>query len=374
MTDTVNKPEQQAVAADGVPSPSASAPVRSKHRVGSPEWLREMHELEVRKDDAKVYQLAFWPEDKRAMPTDFLACAMFAGVHIKNAPYLRGEEIASINGYTVSFTGKRLTQVHADIVMGALQLMRGLHQGNLVRFRTRNFLRLIGRSTGKTDRDSFRQLVDDVIATSVRITTPDGKLSYSGSILTKANDATGDDDDSVFVLEVNRELAKLFERGFSTIDWEKRQKLMRKPLALWLQLYFSTFTKPVAVSELHRLSGSTAQLKGFRRQLHGALEELEQHGIAFAQVDEQADTVRVTSPAKRLSSPAPRPAAPAVDQPVIPGLCLVSPKAMMEFRRLYPDHDAAACLADFQTWLAKNGHTANKPDAAFLGYARKWVS
>ena len=59
------------------------------------------------------------------MPTDFVACALFAALHGKNTQYLRGEYIACINGYTVTYTGKRLTQVHADIVMGALHLMRG---------------------------------------------------------------------------------------------------------------------------------------------------------------------------------------------------------------------------------------------------------
>ena len=32
------------------------------------------------------------------------------------------------------------------------------------------------------------------------------------------------------------------------------------------------------------------------------------------------------------------------------------------------------CLADFAAWLGKKGHTADKPNAAFLGFARKWTT
>jgi hypothetical protein len=59
---------------------------------------------------AKVYQLAFWPDHQRAMPTDFLACALFAAVHPKGARSVRGADLACINGYRVTFTGKMLTQ------------------------------------------------------------------------------------------------------------------------------------------------------------------------------------------------------------------------------------------------------------------------
>jgi hypothetical protein len=352
---------------------------RNHPRVGTPEWQRKFEELDAKRDEAKVYQLAWWGDDKRAMPTDFLACALFSALHGRNTQYLRGEHIASINGYTVAYTGKRLTQVHADIVMGALHLMRGRPQGDTVQFRIRSFLRLIGRQTGKTDRDSFRQLVDDVIATALRITAPDGKVSYSGSILTKAKDIS-DEDDTLFVLEVNRELAKLFDNGFGTVDWEKRKSLMRQPLCLWLQLYFAKFTKPVAVAELHRLSGSTAPLKKFRQNLRTALAVLEKKDIASASIDRDTDSVRYAASSKSLPATASSTSGlldanqvqrelPLVGQHV-PGVSL---RAKETFRALYPGKDADRCLADFAAWLAVKGHTADRPDAAFLGFAKKWA-
>ena len=339
-----------------------------KAPIGTPEWDAQWQALEADREKSKVYQLAFWPDHSRAMPTDFLACALFAALHGKNTQHLRGECIATVNGYTVVYTGKRLTQVHADIVMGALHLMRGLPQGDTVQFRVRSFLRLIGRHTGKTDRDSFRQLVDDVIATSLRITTPDGKMSYSGSILTKASDVT-DNDDTLFVLEVNRELAKLFANGFGTIDWEKRKTLMRQPLCLWLQLYFSKFgTKPVAVIELHRLSGSTAPLKKFRQNLRTALAVLTEKDIVHATLDRETDSVHREPPSRRVTAPV----APSGQQ-TLPLVPRVSDHAKATFRELYPQHDAERCLTEWQAWLVRKKLTADSPDKAFLGFARKWA-
>ncbi len=51
----------------------------------------------------------------------------------------------------------------------------------------------------------------------------------------------------------------------------------------------------------------------------------------------------------------------------------VSALAKAEFRTLYPEHDAEACARSFTNWLTRKGHTATRPDAAFLGFAGKWV-
>jgi hypothetical protein len=319
---------------------------------------------------AKVYQLGFWPDTQRALPTDFLACALFAGVHQKNTRSLRGEELACINGYRVTFTGKMLTQTHADIVMGALQLMRGLPEGSPVVVRPRNFLRSIGRHTGKTDRDGFRQLIDDIIATAVRITTPDGKVSYSGSVLTRSLDAPNGAD-TTFLLEVNRDLAKLMLSGFGMVDWEQRKALLQKPLALWLQLFLSKFGKPVKVCELHRLSRSAAPLRSFRRQLKLALLELERVGVGRWHVDDE-DVLRASGsgallPTKGITAlePSARNASAPADTRRI------SESAKAQFSARHPQHDFSSCFAAWSAW--RGSSLAKNPDAAFLGFARKWA-
>jgi hypothetical protein len=322
--------------------------------------LQAQADLDAR---AKVYQLAFWPDHQRAMPMDFLACALFAAVHPKDARNLRGAELACIDGYRVTFTGKMLTQVHADIVMGALQLMRGLPEGSPVLVRPRSFLRSIGRHTGKTDRDSFRQLIDDIIATAVRITAPDGQVSYSGSILTRSKDASVGGDQA-FLLEVNRDLARVFLNGFGTVDWIQRKALLKKPLAQWLQLYTSRFAQPVQVAELHKLTRSAAPLRSFRRQLKLALLELERVGVGRFAIDPH-DVMRAQEAPVLMP---PRPVA-AVD--LGGGDARISAAARVEFERRYPERKFEECLAAWSGWSGSK--RARTPDAAFLGFARKWA-
>ncbi len=50
-------------------------------------------------------------------------------------------------------------------------------------------------------------------------------------------------------------------------------------------LYFATSTKPIAVVDVHRLSGSTAKLKKFRENLRIALVELAAAGGHAAHID-----------------------------------------------------------------------------------------
>jgi hypothetical protein len=325
----------------------------------------EQHKAEA----GKLYQLTFaWGDDKRAMPTDFIAHAVFAGVQPNATQDLRGKRLATVNGYSISFTGRQLTQVHADVFMGVCHLMRGMTEGSRLTVHARAFLKSIGRSTGKTDRDGFRQLLDDLIATAVRITGPGGKQSYAGSLLARAADAEIDGE-NVFVLDVNRELLKQFERGFGAVNWEQRKKLMRKPLALWLQLRFSKYgTRPVALHELHAIYGGVSTLRGFRRQVKMALVELDKAGVGSWLLDDD-DVIR---PAAILPPSAAVPAA----QQALPGMAsqpLVSARAMQRFQKLYARPDAERCVADWQAWLAKSGNTADKPDAAWLGFAKTWV-
>ena len=99
------------------------------------------------------------------------------------------------------------------------------------------------------------------------------------------------------------ELGKLFERGFSRIEWEQRRKLLHKPLAQWLQFYYASHAKPVPVSVtfLRDTSGSATQvLWKFRQNLKAALGQIQAVGvISDWQIDSKTDLVHVT----RIPSP-----------------------------------------------------------------------
>lgn len=370
-------------------NPEAAAVVspQATPAIGTPEWAewrnREYEAAEARREAAKVFQLGFWSDEQRALPTDFIACALFSAIQGKDKTYLRGEQIACINGYTVTFTGKRLTQVHADVLMGAAQLARGHAEGHIARFRARQFLRLIGRHTGKSQRESLQQLIDDVIATSVRVTDPDGKASFSGSLLVRAADVE-DGDDAVFAVEISRELCKAFTSGFAKVNFEQRKALMKQPLALWLQLYVSKFHKPVAVSELRRLSGSTTRrLTDFRKHLRVALDVLVGAGVITAwNIDAETDVLFYAPPGRALpggrashakGEAAPVAAPSAQAELALPVPPVVSARTEQVFARRYPDRDFARCCADWQKWVMEKRIALQNPDGHFLDFAAKWT-
>ena len=62
------------------------------------------------------------------------------------------------------------------------------------------------------------------------------------------------------VLEINPKLARVLRPApsWTQIDWEQRQLLRNKPLALWLHGFYASHATPHAltVEYLHKLSGS----------------------------------------------------------------------------------------------------------------------
>ncbi len=361
---------------DGKPHPF---PEKEAKRRGASVDARESNQPDAEK--AQVYQIAWWSDDQRAIPVNFIACALFAGIQGKSATYLDGVEIANANGMRITFKGKRLTQTHADVWEGIMHLSRQLPEGSTVRFRARQLLRLIGRHTGKSQRDQLHEWISDLVATNVEISDTTNKRHYFGSLVPRGVADDGiEDDNSVYAIEINRDLAKLFASGFATVNWDQRRRLQKKPLALWLQHYFSKFTKPVLVSELHRLAGSNAELKEFRRKLRIALEELRKEGVLEAwRIDEATDAVHITVPGRaslKPKGPFPVPTATTAqaELPLLSHSPLVSQKALDAFRRVHGRDDGARCASDFVAWLTKSGNTAANPDAAFLGFAKKWVA
>lgn len=286
----------------------------SKRRLDAEERERLVASARARAEEeaerAKVYQLAFWPDDERAMPGDFIACALFSAS--KRTQYVDGESLASVNGLTVIFTGKRLTQVHADVWMGIMHLARERYEGDVVRFRERTLLDLIGRYTHLHQRDQLKKWIRQLQATSVLIQDDAKQKRFGGSLLPWHEEDDGDGH-TIFAVDISRDLAKILAGNFWKVNWELRKSLQRKPLALWLQTYFCRFKKPVTVAQLHALSGSSAQLKMFRHHLSRALDELHDAGGHSAVIDRATDVV---SAYRRP----PRPARPANDgrQTVLP--------------------------------------------------------
>ena len=169
--------------------------------------------------------------------------------------------------------------------------------GTQCRFSAHGFLKALGRQTGKKDHEWLKSVFSRLSASDVQIRHED--RTYFGSLVERG---VRDEDTGRYVVEINPELAAFFgPTRWTQIDWEQRQRLRGKPLALWLHGFYASHAAPRAltVAYLHKLSGSqTKQLWKFKQNLTQALRDLETAG-AIKAFKIQDDLVHVqTIPSK----------------------------------------------------------------------------
>lgn len=263
----------------------------------SPELQASFRRMEAniqKREAERAYQLEMWPDKDLAVPNELSRSALFAAIDPrKKREYRRNEFVAAQGPYSIHYTGPQLDQSHADVFQGILQLARGVHEGNEVHFTAHKLLKLIGRSTGGKDHKWLYMIFQDLTATSVAI-VKEGTRVFWDSLLRRGK---GDLESGKYAVEISRDLAKLFERGFTRVEWEQRRKLIRKPLAQWLQFYYATHAKPVPVSVgfLHEMSGSLNKDKrDFKRRLKEALKQIQAVGVISEwRIDPKTDLVHV---------------------------------------------------------------------------------
>ena len=240
------------------------------------EFSHKMQQRAVKekRGPAKVIQLPLWPEAKRGAPNAALRSALFAAVQGKTRQYmLREQLLATQDGVTIRYTGAQLDQADLDVWEQALHLARTQALGTECHFTEKGFLKALGRSAGKSDRMWLRSVISRLTATAVEIS--DGRRTYGGNLM----DFYRDEDTGRTVLGINPKLAPFFGHSqWTQIDWDQRQRLRGKPLALWLHGFYASHAEPYSlkVEYLHKLSGSqTKQLRNFKQALARALRDLE---------------------------------------------------------------------------------------------------
>ncbi len=202
---------------------------------------------------AQIIQLPLWPEPVRGVPNSALRGALFAAIQGKTRRALKGELLAVQDGMQLRFTGWQLDQSDLDVWEQALHLAREHPLGTRCMFTAHAFLKALGRKTGKSDhewlKDVFRRLAGAVVEMT------HNNMTYGGSLLEFYRDETS----QLYALEINPKIRKLYSAGWTGADWQQRQLLKRKPLALWLHGFYATHAEPfpMKAETLIRLSGSS---------------------------------------------------------------------------------------------------------------------
>jgi TrfA protein len=172
-----------------------------------------------------------------------------------------------------------------------LHLARQHPSGTVCHFKGGAFLKAIGRSAGKDNYKWLATVLTRLTACEVRFKRP-GYIYGRGLIASYDIDKhTG-----LYRISVDPDTAKVYAAGWTSVDWQQRQELRAKPLALWLHGYYATHAKPlpVKVETLRNLAGSKAKtLYHFRAALRQALDELKVIGAIASWKIITADLVTV---------------------------------------------------------------------------------
>lgn len=246
--------------------------------------------------------LPLWPDAVRGVPNAVLRGALFS-VSKTRATAKRLTLLTAVEGIEVSFKGERFNQIDLDLLEMLLHLARSQPLGNKVEFTSYAILKELGRGTSGRDHEDLRngiaRLAGGVI--DIKWTTGSHKGQTVGGTLVSAyarDDASGRN-----VVVLNEKIVKLYDAGYTYIDWEERKALGNNSLAKWLHGFYASHAKPFPykVDTLKSLCGSTvARLADFKKMLRLALAHLQEAGAieSWSITDDLVHVVNVPSRAQ----------------------------------------------------------------------------
>ena len=246
---------------------------------------------------AQVLQLPLpFFKDAATTPNCFLRSEVFAATD-RALNYVKLQPMKSAEGYKIVFTGKRLSQNQLLVWEALIRLAARHPSGGECLFTGNSFLKKELQFKGKIGQKNYDDLDADL--TDLRSGTMkiyvNGSLNYNGGAVSWY---VRDDETKLFKVKLDKNLLALFGKGqWSALEWEKRLKLRRYPLALWLHGFYSSHAKPfpVSVGWLQEVSGTgTTELYKFRQSLKKALAKLQEIGAVDGwEIPEKTDLVHV---------------------------------------------------------------------------------
>ena len=258
--------------------------------------MANIRRVSEEREAAKIHQMDFWPDTHMGVPNELARSALFAAIKPpkKGTRKLLEQALIAAQGeYSITYTGQQLDQEHIDIFEGIMHFARRVQEGNQVRVTRYALLKLLGKGDSRPEYDALLLHFEHLTATSVAIAQGDKRVFW-GSLLPRG---AMDTETGEIVVEVSRDLVKLFGRGMSRVEWAERREIGRHPLAKWLHLYYAGHAQPHAASVawLREHSGSdTTELKRFREALRKALNKLQEVGaIETWDINSETDLVHV---------------------------------------------------------------------------------
>jgi len=247
---------------------------------------------------AEIIQLPIWSETIRGFPSVIARSALF-NARRSNTPREMVKElsVSSLSGISIKYTGEELRQDDQTVLMQLLHLTQHQPFIESVQFTPYSFLKSIGWPTSGQQRyDKLFAIMNRLSITGIHIESKG--MFYVGSLIRKIAciDKETGERLRIWTVWLEPEIIALFKSdGYCHIVWDQRITL-KKPLAQWLQAYYSTHKEPypIKIETIRDLSGSkTMLLWKFKQTLKSALDELVKVGFLTSYLIDKKGLVHV---------------------------------------------------------------------------------
>ena len=185
-----------------------------------------------------------WGEEYRAAPNALFRSALFPALSSngkENRRYIEGEEVFSVAGLKILFTGKQFDQSDLDVYLEILNIARNSPMGTAVTFSAYQLLKALGITDGA---ENYKRLHSVIVRLcgGVLDVVDHGKR-YFGQLLYGG----GRDEAMNYEIYLNPRFAILFGFDtFSKLNIEKRRALGRNNTAKSIYGYYATHINPAA--------------------------------------------------------------------------------------------------------------------------------
>lgn len=213
-----------------------------------------------------------YPDNVKGIPNSILRSALFGAIKRGKRAYKENVEIVSTENYKIIFSGPQLDQADLDVWQHAVELTKTSPSQEKIFFTSKNFLKAIGRNTGKTDRDWLHKSLTRLQTSLVEII--DGSFFYKGNLITESY---GCKETQKNIIIINKKILNLYANGWTGIEWKQRKSLRGSFLAQWVHCFYSSHKDPYpySVEMIHALSGSGDEnIFGFKRNLKKSFEKI----------------------------------------------------------------------------------------------------
>lgn len=222
---------------------------------------------------ANVVSFPVCRDSARAVSNILLRCALFGAIKRGRRAFRQRFPLAGLGNNILLVTGIVLDQADRDVWDAVIHLHRGVRLGDPVLIPAHQLLKIIGRSTGKSDVEWLKGALSRLQSTVIEAS--DGRYAYSGPMIMHW---VRDDETGHQAITLNPKIAELYGAdGWTAVEHDQRMAIKGKVLAQWLHSFFSSHAKPfpIKLDTIKALCGSeTKEKRKFRQQLKDALREL----------------------------------------------------------------------------------------------------